>query len=195
MSVERIQQHFRESAAFKLAALDALSIPLAAAVDTMFGALANGNRIYACGNGASAADAQRFASYLISCFERERPGLPGVALTADSSALTALRDDTGFDGVYARQIRALGHAGDVLLVIAASGDAANVIAAVTEAHEREMFVIALTGNGGGKLAAALIDTDIHICVPSERLARICEVHQLAVHCLCDGIDAMLLGED
>ncbi|WP_206950777.1 SIS domain-containing protein [Trinickia acidisoli] len=195
MSVERIQQHFRESAALKLEALDALAMPIAAAIDTMFGALANGSRIFACGNGAGAADAQRFAAQLIASFERERPSLPAIALTADSTVLTALSAGGAFDSVYAKQLRALGHAGDVLLVVAAAGYEANLIEAVAEAHEREMFVIALTGNGGGRVGEALTETDIQICVPSQRAARVHEVHLLVIHCLCDGIDAMLLGED
>ena len=195
MSVERIQQHFRESAALKLEALDALSMPIAAAIDTMFGAVANGNRIFACGNGAGAADAQRFAAQLIASFERERPSLPAIALTADSAVLTALSAGGAFDSVYAKQIRALGHAGDVLFVIASGGDELNLLEAIVEAHEREIFVIALTGSGGGKVGEALGEADIQICVPSQRAARIHEVHLLAIHCLCDGIDAMLLGED
>lgn len=195
MSVERIQQHFRESAALKLEALDALSMPIAAAIDTMFGAVANGNRIFACGNGAGAADAQRFAAQLIASFERERPSLPAIALTADSAVLTALSAGGAFDSVYAKQIRALGHAGDVLFVIASGGDEPNLLEAIVEAHEREIFVIALTGSGGGKVGEVLGEADIQICVPSQRAARIHEVHLLAIHCLCDGIDAMLLGED
>jgi D-sedoheptulose 7-phosphate isomerase len=195
MSVERIQQHFRESAALKLEALDALSMPIAAAIDTMFGALANGNRIFTCGNGAGAADAQRFAAQLTAGFERERPSLPAIALTADSIMLTALGASGAFDSVYAKQLRALGHAGDVLFVVASRGDELNLLEVIAEAHEREMFVIALTGGSGGKVGEALLDTDIQICVPSQRAARIHEVHLLAIHCLCDGIDAMLLGED
>jgi D-sedoheptulose 7-phosphate isomerase len=195
MSVERIQQHFRESAALKLEALDALSMPIAAAIDTMFGALANGNRIFTCGNGAGAADAQRFAAQLTAGFERERPSLPAIALTADSIMLTALSAGGAFDSVYAKQLRALGHAGDVLFVVASQGDELNLLEVIAEAHEREMFVIALTGGSGGKVGEALLDTDIQICVPSQRAARIHEVHLLAIHCLCDGIDAMLLGED
>jgi D-sedoheptulose 7-phosphate isomerase len=196
MSVERIQRHFRESAELKQAALETLSVPIAAAIDTMFTALANGNRILACGNGASAADAQRFAAGLIDRFERERPGLPAIALTTDTAVLTAIGSsgDT-FDQVYAKQVRALGQPGDVLLAISATGDAANVTAAIDDAHEREMIVIALTGHGGGAVGEALLDTDIHLCVPSERTARVHEVHLLTIHCLCDGIDAMLLGED
>lgn len=194
MSVERIQQHFRESAALKLEALDALSMPLAAAIDTMFGALANGNRIFVCGNGAGAAEAQRFAAHLTAGFERERPSLPAIALTADSAVLTALAAGGTFNSVYAKQLRALGHAGDVLFVVASQGDEASLLEVIAEAHEREMFVIALTG-GAGKVGEALVETDIQIGVPSQRAARVHEVHVLAIHCLCDGIDAMLLGED
>jgi D-sedoheptulose 7-phosphate isomerase len=195
MSVERIQQHFRDSAALKLAAMEALAVPIAATVDTMFAALANGNKILACGNGGSAADAQHFAAELIGRFERERPGLPALALTTDASVLTAIANDYAYDQVFAKQVRALGQPGDVLLAITTSGDSANVLAAIEEAHEREMIVIALTGKGGGKVNETLADTDIHLCVPSERTARIQEVHLLTIHCLCDGIDAMLLGDD
>jgi D-sedoheptulose 7-phosphate isomerase len=195
MSVERIQQHFRDSAALKLAAMEALAVPIAATVDTMFAALANGNKILACGNGGSAADAQHFAAELIGRFERERPGLPALALTTDASVLTAVANDYAYDQVFAKQVRALGQPGDVLLAITTSGESANVLAAIEEAHEREMIVIALTGKGGGKVNETLADTDIHLCVPSERTARIQEVHLLAIHCLCDGIDAMLLGDD
>lgn len=195
MSVERIQQHFRDNAALTLEALDALAVPIAAAVDTLFGALANGSKILVCGNGGSAADAQRFAAQLIGRFERERPGLPAIALTVDTSILTAIGNDYAFEQIFSNQVRALGQAGDVLLAISTSGNSVNVLAAIQEAHEREMIVIALSGKGGGALSDVLADTDIHICVPSERTARIQEVHLLAIHCLCDGIDAMLLGDD
>jgi D-sedoheptulose 7-phosphate isomerase len=195
MSVERIQQHFRDSAAVNLAAVETLALPIAAAVDTMFGALANGNRILACGNGGSAAAAQHFAAGLIGRFERERPGLPAVALTTDTSVLTSLANHYAYDEIFARQIRALGQPGDVLLAITTSGNPANVLAAIDAAHEREMVVVALTGNGGGDTNGVLTDIDIPICVPSEQTARIQEVHLLTIHCLCDGIDAMLLGEE
>ncbi|CAJ5249751.1 SIS domain-containing protein [Burkholderia pseudomallei] len=192
MSVERIQQHIRDSAALVHEALEALSLPIAAAVDTMFMALANGNKIVACGDGPSAAAAERLAAALIGGFERERPGLPGLALDTDAS-----RSGTGADGdqIFAQQVRTLGQTGDVLLVLDPLGESPRVLAAVEEAREREMIVIALTGNGGGRLGASLADTDIQICVPSERAVRIQEVHLLTIHCLCDGIDAMLLGED
>ncbi|TOY79658.1 phosphoheptose isomerase [Burkholderia pseudomallei] len=192
MSVARIQQHIRDSAALVHEALEALSLPIAAAVDAMFMALANGNKIVACGDGPSAAAAERLAAALIGGFERERPGLPGLALDTDAS-----RSGTGADGdqIFAQQVRTLGQTGDVLLVLDPLGESPRVLAAVEEAREREMIVIALTGNGGGRLGASLADTDIQICVPSERAVRIQEVHLLTIHCLCDGIDAMLLGED
>jgi len=195
MSVERIQQQFRDSAALKLEALDALAVPIAAAIDTLFGALANGNKILVCGNGGSAADAQRFAAQLIGRFERERPGLPAIALTTDTSILTAIGNDYAFEQIFSNQVRALGQSGDVLLAISTSGNSVNVLAAIQEAHEREMIVIALSGKGGGAMTDVLAETDIHICVPSDRTARIQEVHLLTIHCLCDGIDSMLLGDD
>jgi D-sedoheptulose 7-phosphate isomerase len=195
MSVERIQQQFRDSAAVKLEALETLAVPIAAAVDALFGALANGSKILVCGNGGSAAGAQHFAAQLIGRFERERPGLPAIALTTDSSILTAIGNDYAFEEIFSKQVRALGQAGDALLAISTSGNSVNVLAAIQEAHEREMIVIALTGKGGGVIAEVLAETDIHICVPSERAARVQEVQLLTIHCLCDGIDAMLLGED
>ena len=195
MSVERIQQHFRDNAAVTTEALETLSMPIAVAIDTMFMALANGNRILACGNGGSAANAQHFAAKLMGRFERERPGLPAIALTADTSIITAIANDDAFEQVFAKQVWAFGQPGDVLLAITTSGDSANVLAAIAAAHEREMIVVALTGRSGGKAHEVLGDTDIHICVPSDRTARIQEVHLLTIHCLCDGIDAMLLGED
>jgi D-sedoheptulose 7-phosphate isomerase len=195
MSVERIQQHFRDNAAVTTEALETLSMPIAAAIDTMFMALANGNRILACGNGGSAANAQHFAAKLMGRFERERPGLPAITLTADTSIITAIANDDAFEQVFAKQVWAFGQPGDVLLAITTSGDSANVLAAIAAAHEREMIVVALTGRSGGKAHDVLGDTDIHICVPSDRTARIQEVHLLTIHCLCDGIDAMLLGED
>jgi D-sedoheptulose 7-phosphate isomerase len=195
MSIERIQQHFRDSAALKLAALETMAAPIAAAIDIMFGALANSGKILACGNGGSAADAQHFAAELIGRFERERPGLPAIALTTDSSILTAVGNDYDFNQIFAKQVRALGHAGDILLAITTSGNSANVLTAIKAAHEREMTVIALTGKGGGRMHDTLADTDVHLCVPADRTARIQEVHLLTIHCLCDGIDTMLLGED
>lgn len=195
MSLERIQQHFRESAAVKQQAAEELAMPIAAAIDMMFAALANNGKVLACGNGGSAADAQHFAAELIGRFERERPGLAGIALTTDTSILTALANDYDFSQIFAKQVRALGQPGDVLLALTTSGNSENIIAAVHAAHEREMTVIALTGKGGGRMNEILSDVDLHICVPAERTARIQEVHLLTIHCLCDGIDVMLLGEE
>lgn len=194
MSVERIQQHFRDSTALLLEAIDALSLPIAAAVDAMFAALANGNKIVACGDGPSAAAAQHLAVSLIGGFERERPGLPAIALATDASH-AGLAGAAEAGQIFAQQVRVLGQTGDILLVLDPTGMSARVLAAVDEAHEREMTVVALTGGSGNALAAVLSDTDIPISVPAERAARIHEVHLLTIHCLCDGIDAMLLGED
>jgi D-sedoheptulose 7-phosphate isomerase len=192
--VTRTFRHFEESAQLKLAAADALSVPIARAVELMVAALAADRKLLACGNGGSAADAQHFAAELVGRFERERPELAAVALTTDSSTLTALANDYSFDEVYAKQVRALGRAGDVLLAISTSGNSANVVAAVRVAQERGMPVVALTGRGGGRIGAMLGEADVHLCVPHERTARIQEVHLLIIHCLCDGIDHALLGE-
>ncbi|MDP3413203.1 MAG: SIS domain-containing protein, partial [Polaromonas sp.] len=142
----------------------------------------------------SAADAQRFASQFVGRYERERPELAALALTTDSSILTAIANDYDFSVVFSRQVRALGQPGDVLLAISTSGNSANVLAAIEAAHEREMIVVALTGKGGGKMTSALRETDVHICVPHDRTARIQEVHLLTLHCICDGVDAQLLGD-
>ncbi|MBY4833790.1 SIS domain-containing protein [Burkholderia dolosa] len=193
MSVERIQQHFRDSAALHAEAADALSLPIAAAVDAMFAALANGNKIVACGDGPSAAAAHYLAVSLVGGFERERPGLPAIALATDASQ-AGLAGAAAAEQLFAQQVRVLGQTGDILLVLDPSGTSPRVLAAIDEAHEREMTVVALTG-GGQAVAAALSDTDIPISVPADRAARVHEVHLLTIHCLCDGIDAMLLGED
>ncbi len=170
-----------------------LARPIAEAVDLMFAALSNGNRILACGNGGSAADCQHFAAELVGRFERERLPLPAIALSTDSSILTAIGNDYSFAEIFSKQVQALGQAGDVLLAISTSGNSANVVGAVEAALERDMRVVALTGKGGGALANMLTDVDVHLCVPHERTARIQEVHLLIIHCLCDGIDAGLFG--
>lgn len=193
MSVERIQQQFRDSAALHAEAADALSLPIAAAVDAMFAALANGNKIVACGDGPSAAAAHYLAVSLVGGFERERPGLPAIALATDASQ--AGLAGAAAEQLFAQQVRVLGQTGDILLVLDPTGASPRVLAAIDEAHEREMTVVALSGGNGHTVAAALADTDIPISVPAVRAARIHEVHLLTIHCLCDGIDAMLLGED
>ncbi len=195
MTRQRILDQFNESAELKIQAASLLAQPIAEAVDLMFGALANGSRILACGNGGSAADCQHFAAELVGRFERERLPLPAMALSTDSSILTAIGNDYGFADIFAKQVQAFGQAGDVLLAISTSGNSANVLAAIESALERDMRVVALTGKGGGAIARLLTDADVHICVPHDRTARIQEVHLLIVHCLCDGIDVALFGGD
>ena len=191
--IARVAQHFEDSVQTKLNAVEALSPPIAAAIETLTGCLVNGGKILACGNGGSAADAQHFAAELIGRFEAERQELAAIALTTDTSILTAVANDYSFNQIFARQVRGLGHAGDVLLAISTSGNSANVIEAIKAAHEHDMHVIALTGKGGGLIGEMLRDDDIHLCVPADRTARIQETHLLVIHCLCDGIDALLLG--
>ena len=190
----RIQQHFIDSADLKYQSAQSLSKPIAAAVQAVLACVTSGGKVLACGNGGSAADAQHFAAEFIGRFERERPELGAIALTTDSSILTAIANDYAFDRIFAKQVRGLGQAGDVLLAMSTSGNSANILAAIEAAHEREMTVVALTGRGGGKMTQALRETDVHICVPHERTARIQEVHILAIHCICDAVDLQLLGE-
>jgi D-sedoheptulose 7-phosphate isomerase len=190
---ERIIGNFRDSANLKLSAMQELAGPIAGAVERMVACLRDDGKILCCGNGGSAADSQHFSSELLNRFEAERPGLAAVALTTDTSTLTSIANDYDYDQVFARQVRALGHPGDVLLAISTSGNSRNVIAAVHAAHEAQMTVVGLTGRGGGALLNELAPGDIHICVPATVTARIQEVHLLALHCLCDGIDCLLLG--
>ena len=192
--IARISRHFEDSAQLKLACVERMAGPIAQAVEVAVAALAADRKIMACGNGGSAADAQHLAAELVGRFERERPELAAIALTTDSSILTAVANDYGYDEVFARQVRALGQTGDVLIAISTSGDSPNVLAAARAAQLRSMPVIALTGKGGGKLGVLMGPSDVHLCVPHERTMRIQEVHLLIVHCLCDGIDAALLGD-
>lgn len=194
MLEQRIQQQFFDSADLKYAAAEILSKPIADAVSAVVGSITGGGKVLACGNGGSASDAQHFAAEFIGRFERERPGLAAIALTTDTSILTAVGNDYSFDAIFSKQVQALGNPGDVLLAISTSGNSANVLAAVEAAHAKEMTVIALTGRGGGKMGEQLTETDVHICVPHERTARIQEVHLLVLHCLCDAVDLQLLGE-
>lgn len=194
MLEQRIQQHFIDSADLKYQSAEALSKPIAAAVQAILASVTSGGKVLACGNGGSAADAQHFAAEFVGRFERERPELGAIALTTDTSILTAIGNDYGYNAIFAKQVRALGQPGDVLLAISSSGNSPNVVAAIEAAHEREMTVIALTGRGGGQMGRALRETDVHVCVAHERTARIQEVHILAIHCICDGVDSQLLGE-
>jgi D-sedoheptulose 7-phosphate isomerase len=190
---ERIAGHFADSAKLKLAAAQPLAEPIARAVELMSASLRAGGKILSCGNGGSAADAQHFAAELVNRFERERPPLAAVALTTDSSNLTSIANDYGFEQVFEKQLRALGRKGDVLLAISTSGNSPSVLAAMRAARELGVRSVALTGRGGGKMSALLGPEDVQVCVPHDRTMRIQEVHLLALHCLCDGIDFQLFG--
>lgn len=190
---ERLDQLFQHSIQTKTEALPVLRGPIVQAAELIVARLMHGGKVLVCGNGGSAADAQHFSSEMINRFERERPGLPAIALTTDSSTLTSVANDYRFDQVFERQVHALGQPGDLLLALSTSGNSPNVIRAVQAAHERDMFVVALSGRDGGELAPQLGETDVEIRVPSESTARIQEVHILVIHCLCDLIDQQLLG--
>lgn len=193
--IARISQQFTDSAQTKLRAVELLAGPIAEAIETMVRCLMNNGKIMACGNGGSAADSQHFAAELLNRFEKERPGLAAMALTTDTSTLTSIANDYDFVQIFSKQVRALGQPGDVLLAISTSGNSPNVIDAIAAAHDRDVRVVALTGKNGGKMAGLLREGDVHLCVPADRTARIQEVHLLVLHCLCDGIDCMLLGVD
>lgn len=194
MLEQRIEQQFIDSADLKYQSAQVLNKPILEAIQAILSCVTGGGKVLACGNGGSAADAQHFAAEFVGRFERERPELAAIALTTDSSILTAIGNDYDFNQIFSKQVRALGQGTDVLLAISTSGNSANILTAINAAHEREMTVIALTGKGGGKIAQALKETDVNICVPSERTARIQEVHLLVLHCICDGVDYQLLGE-
>lgn len=184
------QSHFDESIAAKQAAAAALTATIASAGAAMADTLRGGGKLLACGNGGSASDAQHFSGELLGRFERERDGLPAVALSTDTSAMTAIANDYDYDAVFAKQVSALGSSGDTLLAITTSGNSSNILTAVAAAHERGMSVVALTGRDGGKLATQLRADDFEIRVPAQRTCRIQEVHILAIHCLCDIIDEL-----
>ncbi len=190
---KRVSKHFDDSAEIKLQSKKVLAQPIADAAQAMVNSLMHDGKILACGNGGSAADAQHFAAELINRFEVERPALPAIALTTDSSVLTSIGNDYDFKQIFSKQVRALGMEGDVLLAISTSGNSSNVVEAITAAHERGMIVIALTGRDGGQMGAMLREGDFHLCVPAERTARVQEVHLLVLHCLCDVIDHVLMG--
>jgi D-sedoheptulose 7-phosphate isomerase len=194
MLEQRIEQQFIDSADLKYQAAQILSKPMAEAVQLIMVSVTGGGKVLACGNGGSAALAQMFAATFVGRYERERPELGAISLSADNVLLTSLQQENGVDQVFAKQIRALGQPGDVLLVISASGQSGNVMRAIDAAHERELSVVALTGQGGGKIRQLLRETDVHICVPHDRKSRIHEVHLLVLHGLCDGVDNQLLGE-
>jgi len=190
---DRIRDHFQSSIETKQRAAVELVTPLQHAGEVMVACLLAGKKILCCGNGGSAGDAQHFSAELLNRFERERPGLPAIALTTDSSTITAIANDYSYDEVFSKQVSALGQAGDVLLAISTSGNSRNVITAIDAAHDRQMSVVALTGMDGGNMAGQLSEPDVEVRVPSDRTARIQEVHLVAIHCLCDFIDTQLFG--
>ena len=192
---DRILGHFVESIETKQQAASELVAPIQLAGDCMVDSLLKEGKILSCGNGGSAGDAQHFSAELLNRFEKERPGLPAVAITTDSSTLTAIANDYDYNEIFSKQVSALGQAGDVLLAISTSGNSGNVITAIHAAHERDMTVVALTGRDGGKIGKLLNEKDIEIRVPADRTARIQEVHLVVIHCLCDFIDTKLFGGD
>lgn len=193
--LNRIKTSFTESIQTKIAAAEALPTSIETAANMMTQCLINGNKILSCGNGGSAGDAQHFSSELLNRFEKERPSLPAIALTTDSSTLTSIANDYSYDEVFSKQVRALGQPGDILLAISTSGNSRNVIKAMEAALARDMTIVALTGKDGGEMAGLLSQQDIEIRVPSDRTARIQEVHLLVIHCLCDAIDNTLFPQE
>jgi D-sedoheptulose 7-phosphate isomerase len=189
---QRASQHFLDSIAVKQEAEKILPAAVAEGVIAMTDCLRSGGKVMACGNGGSAADAQHFAAELIGRFERERQELAAIALTTDSSILTAVGNDYSYDEVFSKQVRGLGKPGDILLGISTSGNSKNVVKAIEAAKKLGMKIIALTGNGGGKIATLLDSGDIHLCAPSTRTARIQETHLVLLHSLCDGVDHLML---
>jgi D-sedoheptulose 7-phosphate isomerase len=188
---QRVKKHFFDSIETKQKAAETMSGDIVRAIKLMHQALGSEKKILACGNGGSAADAQHFAAELVGRFERERRELPAIALSTDSSILTAIANDYSYEVIFSKQVKALGQNGDVLLGISTSGNSANVIAAIEAAHIKGMSVIAFTGKDGGKIKNILKNSDVHLCVPADRTARIQETHLLLLHCLCDGVDHLM----
>ncbi|MCP5351858.1 MAG: phosphoheptose isomerase [Chromatiales bacterium] len=190
---QRVSNHFRDSIQTKKDSADVLIPPILAAAQLITQALIHDGKVLSCGNGGSAGDAQHFSSEMLNRFERERPGLPAIALSTDTSTLTSIANDYAYREIFAKQIRALGRSGDILLAISTSGNSDNVVAAIEAAHLRKLQVVALTGRDGGRIAELLTEDDVEIRVPSGVTARIQEVHLLIIHCLCDLIDEQLFG--
>ena len=192
--IGRVKNNFQESILTTRNCMDDLAPFIAQAATHMIQALLTDRKVLVCGNGGSAADAQHFSAELLNRFERERPGLPAISLTTDTSTITAIGNDYHFDDIFSKQVRALGQSGDVLLGITSSGNSRNVIRAVEAAHERDMICVILNGRDGGGIVSVLSGNDVNICVPGSSTARIQEVHGIVIHCLCDLIDYQLLGQ-
>ena len=191
--ISRIDKNFQDSISTKQLAADVLAEPISRAAQMVTQCFLDGGKILSCGNGGSAGDAQHFSSEMLNRFEMERPGLPAIALTTDSSTVTSIANDYDYSLIFSKQVTALGQAGDILLAISTSGNSGNVNLAIDAAHDREMSVIALSGKSGGGMTSRLSLNDIEIRVPSESTARIQEVHLLVIHCICDLVDHQLLG--
>jgi D-sedoheptulose 7-phosphate isomerase len=191
--IEHITETFHHSMQLQMESLPVVAEPVARSAELIVRRLLEGGKILTCGNGGCAGNAQHFSSVMLNRFERERPGLPAMALTTDSSTLTAIANDYDYDEIFAKQIRTLGHPGDLLLAITSSGNSENINAAIAAAHERKMLVIALNGRDGGRLSSLLQEGDEEICIAADSSARIIEVHLLVIHCLCDLIDKQLIG--
>ena len=194
MFQERIHRQFALSQQTSQEAVTNLADLIQLAAVRLANCLLNDGKILCCGNGGSAAQAQHFSSEMLNRFERERPGLPAIALTTDTSTLTSIANDYQYSDVFAKQIRALGHAQDVLLLYTTSGNSASILSAATAAHDRDMTVIAVSGRDGGPLAPLLRDTDIEVRVACESTARVQETHLIITHCFCDLVDHQLFGE-
>lgn len=190
---DRVRQHFTDSIQTKILAADTLTEVIAQGANVMVQALLNGHKILSCGNGGSAGDAQHFSAELLNRFEVERPGLPAIALTTDTSTITSIANDYSYNEIFSKQVKALGQNGDVLLAISTSGNSRNVLQAIHAAHDRGLRVVALTGRNGGEMPAVLNSNDIEVRVPAESTARIQETHLLIIHCFCDLIDYQLFG--
>ena len=192
--VSHLKQHFMEGVELRTRMAETMPRDIARAGEALAQALKSGRKVLSCGNGGSAADSQHFAAEMVGRFERERPGLPGIALTTDTSALTAIANDYDFDRVFSRQVEALGQAGDFLLAISTSGNSNNVVEAIKAAHAKGLVVIALTGRDGGAMAKMLHPQDFHLNVAHPRTMRVQEIHLLAIHCLCEVVDNVIFGE-
>lgn len=191
--VERVQQTFADSIDVKMQSAELLSEMIAETASRLADCLINGHKLMSCGNGGSAGDAQHFSAEMLNRFEMERPSLPAIALTTDTSTLTSIANDYHYDEIFSKQIRALGQSGDILLAITTSGGSANIIRAIEAAHERDVGVVLLSGKDGGEAADVLDEEDIELRVPGQNTARIQEVHLIIIHCLCDLVDKKLFG--
>lgn len=191
--LDRIKHNFSESIQTKINAADAILPVVGLAAERIVQCLLDGNKILSCGNGGSACDAQHFSSEMLNRFKHDRPSLPAIALTADGPTITSIANDFNYNEIFAKQLRALGQPGDLLLAITTSGNSSNIVNAIKAAHDKQMNIVALTGYNGGKMPTILKDGDIEIRVPAHDTARIQETHLLIIHCLCDVIDYQLFG--